>query len=73
MFFPRAKVLCSDEFQQPVEAISHTTWPPDRDPLGDADAEIHFTLTAEDWETHKEMLTRFARAVYEAHQAHAAK
>ena len=73
VFFPRAKVLCPDEFQQPVEAISHTTWPPDRDPLGDADAEIHFTLTAEDWETHKEMLTRLARAVYEAHQAQAAK
>ena len=73
VFFPRAKTLCPDEFKQPVEAISHTTWPPDRDPLGDADAEIHFRLTAEDWETHKETLTRLARAVYEAHEAHAAK
>ena len=65
--------LCPDEFKQPVEAILNTTFPPDRDPLGDADAEIHFRLTAEDWETHKETLTRLARAVYEAHQAHAAK
>ena len=72
VFFPRAKALCPDEFKQPVETISHTTWPSDRDPLGDADAEIHFRLTAEDWETHKEMLTRLARAVYEAHQRDAA-
>ena len=73
VFFPRAKALCPDEFKQPVEAIPRTTtWPPDRDPLGDADAEIVFTLTAEDWETHKETLTRLARAVYDA-QTHAAK
>ena len=72
VFFPRAKALCPDEFEQPVAAISHTTYPPDRDPLGDADAEIHFRLTAEDWETHKETLTRLARAVYDA-QTHAAK
>ena len=72
VFFPRAKALCPDEFKQPVEAIPHTTWPPDRDPLGDVDAEIVFRLTAEDWETHKETLTRLARAVYDA-QTHAAK
>ena len=72
VFFPRAKALCPDEFKQPVETISHTAWPSDLDPLGDADAEIHFRLTAEDWETHKEMLTRLARAVYEAHQRDAA-
>ena len=57
----------------PVEAIAHSTWPPDRDPLEDVDVEIHFKLTAEDWDTHKETLTTRARAVYEAHQAHAAK
>ena len=70
VFFPRAKRLCLDEFRQPVEAIPYATWPPDRDPLRDADAEIQFRLTAEDWETHKETLTRLVRAVYEAHQAH---
>ena len=73
VFYPRAKALCPDEFKQPVEAIPHATWPPDRDPLGDADAEIHFRVTAGDWETHKETLTKLARAVCEAHQAHAAK
>ena len=72
VFFSCAKALCPDEFKQPVEAIPRTTPPPDRDPLGDADAEIVFTLTAEDWETHKETLTRLARAVYDA-QTHAAK
>ena len=72
VFFSRAKALCPDEFKQPVEAIPHSTSPPDRDPLGDADAEIVFRLTAEDWETHKETLTRLARAVYDA-QTHAAK
>ncbi len=66
VFFPRAKALCPDEFEQPVEAISHTTWPLDRDPLGDADAEIHFRLTAEDWAAHKETLTRLVRAVHDA-------
>ena len=73
VFFPRAKALCPDEFKQPIEAISHKTWPPDRDPLGDADAEIQFRLTAEDWETHKETLTRLAGALYEAHQAQPAE
>ena len=73
VFFPRAKALCLDEFTQPVAAISYDTWPPDRDPLGDADAEVHFLLTAEDWETHKETLTRLARAVYETHQESVAK
>ena len=73
VFFSRAKALCPDEFKRPVEAISHTTWPRDRDPLGDADAEIIFRLTGEDWQTHKETLTRLAQAVHDAHQAHAAK
>ena len=73
VFLTRAKALCPDAFKQPVEAISHTTWPAHRDPLGDPAAEIHFTLTAEDWETHEEMLTRLASAVYEAHRTHAAK
>ena len=72
VFYSRAKALCPDEFKQPVEAIPHTTWPPDRDPLEDG-TEIHFSVSAEDWETHKETLTGLARAVYEAHQAYAAK
>ncbi len=73
LFQPRAKALCLNEFKQPVEAIPHGTWPLDRDPLADAGAAIHFKLTAEGWETHKETLTRLARSVYEAHQAHAAR
>ena len=72
VFYPRAKALCPDAFRQPVEAISHTTWPPDRDPHEDATT-LQFSLCAEDWETHKGTLTGLARAVYEAHQAYAAK
>ena len=68
-FQPRAKALCLDEFRRPVAEIRHRTWPRDRDPLGDANAAIHFRLSAEDWETHKETLTSLAGAVHEAHQA----
>ena len=68
VFFPRAKALCPDEFKQPVATISHETYPRGRDAIGDADAEIQFLLTAGDWETHKEALTRLARAVYAKYQ-----
>ena len=71
VFQPCAKALCLNEFEQPVEAIPHGTWPHDRDPLADSDAAVQFKLTAEAWETHKETLTRLALAVYQAHQSHA--
>ena len=71
-FSPRAKALCPDEFRQPVETIPHDMASGSH-PLGDADAEIKFKLTAEDWEIHKDTLARLTRAVYEAHQAHAAQ
>ena len=73
LFHPCAKALCLNEFEQPVAAIPHSTWPQDRDPLTDADAAVHFRLTAEAWGTHEQMLTRLVRAVYEAHQADAAQ
>jgi len=73
VFQPCAKVLCLNEFEQPLAAIPHATWPYNRDPLADADAAVLLRLTAETWGTHEEMLTRLARAVYEAYQAHAAK
>ncbi len=72
-FQPCAKSLCLNEFEQPVAAIPHGTWPHNRDPLADADAAIQFKLTTEEWRTHEEMLTRLARAVHGAYRAHAAK
>ena len=66
VFFPRSKALCLDEFREPVAQIRYDTWPKDRDPLEDADAEIQFKLTAEEWETHKAKLTSLTKAVYEA-------
>ena len=68
-FQPPAKALCLDEFRRPVAEMRHGTCPRDRDPLGDADAAIHFRLSVDDWETHKETLTRLAAAVHEAHRA----
>ena len=73
VFQPRAKALCLNEFEQPVAAIPHDTFPHDRDPVADADAAVQFRLTADDWETHKETLARLTRAVHEAYRAHTAK
>ena len=66
VFFPRSKALCLDEFREPVAQIQYDTWPKDRDPLEDADAEIQFKLTAEEWETHKAKLTSLTKTVYAA-------
>ncbi len=66
VFFPRAKELCRDEFRQPLEEIGHSTWPKNREPLDDPATEIHFKLTAEAWEQHKERLSALTTAVYEA-------
>ena len=66
VFFPRAKALCLDEFRQPVQEIPCQTWPKNREPLEDADVQIQFSLTAEEWETHKESLYKLTKAVYEA-------
>ena len=68
VFYARTKALCLDEFRQPVKEIRYKTWPPNREPLEDADTEIHFILNAErgEWETHKARLHALTRAVYEA-------
>ena len=66
VFFPRAKALCLDEFREPVEQIRYDTWPKDLDPLEDANAEIQFKLTAEEWENHRARLYALTRAVYAA-------
>ena len=66
IFFPRSKALCLDEFSGPVEQIRFDTWPRDMDPLEDANAEIQFKLTAEEWQTHKELLHALTKAVYAA-------
>lgn len=67
-FFSHTKALCLDEFREPVSKIQLVTEPRNRDPLGDPRADIHFHLTAQEWETHKESLTALAQAVYAAWQ-----
>ena len=66
VFFPWTKSLCLDEFRQPIEEIRYDTWPRNRDPLGDPNAEIQFRLTTKEWHTHKERLYALTQAVYEA-------
>ena len=68
VFFPRTKALCLDEFKEPVREIEFSTWPRNRDPLGDPDTEIQFRLDSEEWGTHKESLTALVQAVYTAWQ-----
>ena len=68
VFYRNAVELCTDEFRRPIEQIRFQTWPRDREAqaLEIPDTEIQFSLTADEWETHKDRLTELARAVYEA-------
>ena len=66
VFYPRAKALCLEAFRQPVREISHHTWPENREPLDDPEAQIHFRFTAEEWAQHSEGLSALTKAVYEA-------
>ncbi len=68
VFFPRAKALCVDEFREPVRKIRHITIPRNQEPLEDPKTEIHFHLTPQEWETHKESLTALVQSIYAAWQ-----
>ena len=68
VFYPWAVELCTNEFRKPIEQIPFQTWPKGREAqaLKVPNTEIQFSLTADEWETHKDRLTELARAVYEA-------
>ena len=68
IFYPLAKALCLDAFRQPVQEIRYDTWPKNREPVEDREAEIHFKCTAEEWEEHGQRLSALTKAVYEAWQ-----
>ena len=68
VFYPRAVELCTDEFRKSTEEIPYKTYPQNRN-VRDPNIEIQFSLTADEWETHKEKLTALTRAVYEAWQS----
>ena len=68
VFFPRAKALCLDEFRLRVKVIPYQTWPPDKDPIGDARSEIQFRLNEDVWETNKKDLAALVRVVYESRE-----
>ena len=68
VFFSHTKVLCLEEFREPVANIQNYTWPKNREPLEDPNTEIQFRLNAEEWSNHQERLTTLVRAIYEAWQ-----
>lgn len=68
VFYPRAVELSKDAFKQPIEEVPYETWPRNRNALEDANTEIQFLLTSDDWETHKEKLTGLVQSLYEAWQ-----
>jgi hypothetical protein len=68
IFYPRAKALCLEAFRQPVQEIRCDTWPKNRKPVEDREAEIHFKCTAEEWEEYRERLSALTKALYEAWQ-----
>ena len=71
VFFANAKALCLDEFREPVNIIPNETYPKGRDALdSNPRTEIHFHLSAPEWETHRERLTSLVQAIYAAWQDH---
>ena len=64
-FHRRAFNLRRDEFLRATEVIAdYATFPQDREPL--EAGEIHFPITADNWESRKELLTSLAKSVYDA-------
>ncbi len=68
VFYPRSVELCEDAFRRPIEEIPYETWPTYRKALEDANTEIQFLLTLEEWETHKGKLTALVQSLYKAWQ-----
>ena len=66
-FFAHTKALCLDEFREPVSKIRYVT-ERGREPVEDPRTDIHFHLTPQEWETHKQSLTALVQAVYTAWQ-----
>ncbi len=68
VFYSRAVELSEDAFRRPIKEIPYETWPQGRKALEDAKTEIQFLLTPEEWEIHKEKLTRLVQSLYQAWQ-----
>ena len=66
-FFAHTKALCLDEFREPVSKIRYVT-ERGREPVEDPRTDIHFHLTPQEWETHKESLTALVQSIYAAWQ-----
>ena len=69
VFFDRAVELCPNKFQEAIVDIPYETYPRGREsnPF-EPGTEIQFSLTAREWESHKDRINALASAVYEALQ-----
>ena len=68
VFYRRGVELCVNEFSSLITEIPYQTWPSDRkdNALESPIPEIHFLLTLDEWESHKEKINELTRSVYEA-------
>ncbi len=68
VFFPHAIGMCRDRFKPLTDELQFRTWPHNREDevLERNDTEIQFSLTADEWKTHKEKFEGLTRAIYEA-------
>lgn len=68
VFYRRAFALRQDDFRRVTETeiTKYGTFPRSPDALDERNNEIHFYLTADDWERHKATLTSLTKAVYAA-------
>ena len=69
-FYRHSVDMCREDFRPLLEKIRYQTWPRNRQntPLNSPSAEIDFMVSAEEWETHKDELSKLTRAVYDAIQ-----
>ncbi len=69
-FYRNSVELCREEFRPLLEKIRYQTWPRNRQntPLNSPSSEIDFMVNADEWETHKDELSKLTRSVYDAIQ-----
>ena len=70
VFYGNSIELCRENFRPLLKEIRYETWPHGRQdtPLSDPQPEIQFLVNADEWETHKDKLSKLTGAVYAAAQ-----
>ena len=67
VFFRESIDLCRDDFGPLLEEIPYQTHPRNREPLDDA-KELHFLLSKDNWDIHKDGLATLTQEIYSAWQ-----